>query len=306
MSTAIIVIAPILVFVTVALFAVALASPQSSPLQERLKAYGYDPRKYGGDLSQPFTARVVAPFGQWLMALVRGLTPGKLRERARGRLEQAGHPMSVGTFLVVRFVVMLALPILTLIPALLANRVNWLNIVVAIFLLYMGGRLPDIWLSFRISARHDKVRKALPDAIDLITVCVEAGHGLEAAIAKIGERTSGPLADELRRALAEIQLGKPRREALRDLSARAGVPDLQSFIAAILQADQMGVSIAQVLRVQADAMRIRRRQRAEELAAQAPVKMLFPLMLLVFPALMIVILAPAFIRIYGFFASGAM
>lgn len=302
--SALIVIVPVLIFITVALLAFALSAPQSSPLQERLKAYGYDVKKYsGGDLTQPFTARVLAPLLAWLAGLVRGLTPQKQRERAAARLYQAGQPMGVGAFLTLRFIVMVGLPIIALLPALLAGRLGWLNIIIALFLLYIGGRLPDIWLSFRISARQDKIRKSLPDAIDLITVCVEAGYGLEAAIDKVSERTSGPLTDELRRALAEIQLGKPRREALRDLSTRAGVPDLQSFIAAILQADQMGVSIAQVLRVQADAMRVRRQQRAEELARQAPVKMLFPLLLLIFPALMTVILAPAFIRIMGLFST---
>lgn len=297
-----IMVAPILVFVTVALFAFALAAPQATPLQDRLKAYGYDLKHYGGgDLSQPFTARVIAPMGQWLVRVVRGLTPKKLAERSQARLEQAGKPMSITTFLFLRLALMVLLPAMIVLPALLAGRMNWLIIIVGVFLFYMGGRFPGIWLSFRISSRRDKIRKALPDALDLITVCVEAGYGLEAAIAKVAERTVGPLTDEFNRALAEIQLGKPRREALRDLSDRADVPDLQSFIAAILQADQMGVSIAQVLRVQAEAMRVRRRQRAEELAAKAPVKMLFPLLLLILPALLLVILGPAIIQLMRFF-----
>ncbi len=297
-------VVPILAFVTIALLAFAFAAPQRSELQERLKAYGYDVKALsGGDLGESFSARILAPAATMLPRLVRGLTPDKMREQAVSRLDTAGGPMSVGTFLTIRFVAMLGLPTLLLLPRLIARDVALLHLVLAVVLLYMGNRLPDIWLSFRIDARRDKVRKALPDALDLIVVCVEAGYGLEAAIAKVTERTSGALSEEFRRALAEIRLGKPRREALRDLSARVSEPDVQSFIAAIIQADQMGVSIAQVLRVQSDAVRIRRRQRAEEKALQAPVKMLFPLFIFIFPVLMMVVLAPAAVKLSGFFAQ---
>lgn len=299
-------IIPILAFITVGLFAYALASPQAAPLHERLKAYGYDIRTYGGgDLTEPFTDRVIAPIGRWFLALVRGLTPQSMREHAISRLEQAGQPMSVTRYLVVRFAVMIGLPVGLLLSRLLARDIGLLHVLIGIFLFWFGGRLPDIWLSFRIDARRDKIRRSLPDALDLITVCVEAGYGLEAALAKVAERTGGPLAYEFNRALTEIRLGKPRRDALRDLSVRAGVTELQSFIAAILQADQMGVSIAQVLRVQADAIRIRRQQRAEELALQAPVKMLFPLFIFIFPTLMMVILTPAGIKIMGLLSKMA-
>jgi len=302
-SVAVLVIAvPILAFITVALAAVAFAAPRRSELQDRLRAYGYDVKSVGGgDLSEPFAARVISPAGRAVLAVVKSLTPDSMRESAVARLSQAGKPMSVGTFLTLRFVLMIALPVLLLLPRLLAGDIGWLHVIIAVVLLYLGNRLPDIWLSFRIDGRRDKIRKALPDALDLIVVCVEAGYGLEGALNKVTERTTGPLSDELKRALGEIRLGKSRRDALRDLSARVGVPDLQSFIAAIVQADQMGVSIAQVLRVQADAARIRRRQRAEEKAMQAPIKMLFPLFLLIFPTLMMVILAPAAVKLSAFF-----
>ena len=299
-----VIVIPIIVFVTVALVAVAFATPRRSELQDRLKAYGYDVKTISsGDLSEPFSARVIAPVGRAAMALVRSLTPDSMRENAVARLAEAGNPMKIGTFLTARFVLMILLPLLVLLPRLLARDIGWLHVIIAVVMLYLGNRLPDIWLSFRIDARRDQIRKALPDALDLIVVCVEAGYGLEGALNKVTERTSGPLSDELKRTLGEIRLGKSRREALRDLSERANVPDLQSFIAAIVQADQMGVSIAQVLRVQADAARVRRRQRAEEKALQAPIKMLFPLFLLIFPVLMMVILTPAFIKMAGFFAT---
>jgi tight adherence protein C len=166
-----------------------------------------------------------------------------------------------------------------------------------------GNRVPDFWLSTKITARRNAIVKALPDTLDLVVVCVEAGNSLEAGIARVAERLKGPLADELGRMLGEMSLGKLRREALRDLAKRAAVPDLQTFVAAILQADQMGVSIASALRVQADAMRVRRRQRAEEAAAKLPIKMLFPLLLMIFPALLVVILGPAAIYLMGLFGS---
>ena len=304
-SVAVLAIAiPIVVFVTVALLAVAFVSPGRSDLQDRLKAYGYDVKTISsGDLSEPFSARVIAPVGRALMALVRSLTPDSMRQNAVERLAEAGNPMRLGTFLTARVVLMVLLPALVLLQRILARDVGVQHLIIAVVLLYLGNRLPDIWLSFRIDARRDQIRKALPDALDLIVVCVEAGYSLEGALNKVTERTTGPLSDELKRTLGEIRLGKGRRDALRDLSDRAKVPDLQSFIAAIVQADQMGVSIAQVLRVQADAARVRRRQRAEEKALQAPIKMLFPLFLLIFPVLMMVILAPAFIKMAGFFGA---
>jgi tight adherence protein C len=297
-----VIVIPVLAFVTVALAAFAIAAPRRSDLQDRLRAYGYDVKALsGGDLSEPFSARVVNPAGDALVRMVRSLTPDSMRETAAARLSEAGKPMKVGTFLTLRFVCMLGLPALMLLPRILARDIGLMHVIMAIVLLYLGNRLPDIWLSFQIDGRREKVRKALPDALDLIVVCVEAGYALEGALNKVTERTSGPLSDEFKRSLAEIRLGKSRREALRDLSERVGVADLQSFIAAIIQADQMGVSIAQVLRVQADAARIRRRQRAEEKALQAPIKMLFPLFLLIFPTLMMVILAPAAVKLTGFF-----
>lgn len=294
---------PILAFVTVALVAFAFATPQRSELHERLKAYGYDVKAHGGgDLNESFSARVIAPAGGAMFGLIRALTPQTMREHARDRLDAAGAPMSVNTFLMLRFAAMLGLPALVLLQRLLARDIGLFHVATAIVMAYVGNRLPDIWLSFRIDSRRDRVRKALPDALDLIVVCVEAGYGLEAAIAKVTERTSGPLSEEFDRALGEMRLGKARRDALRDMSERIGETNVQSFIAAIIQADQMGVSIAEVLRVQADAVRIRRRQRAEELAKQAPIKMLFPLFFFIFPVLMMVILAPAAVRLTGFFS----
>jgi tight adherence protein C len=139
----------------------------------------------------------------------------------------------------------------------------------------------------------------LPDVLDLLTVSVEAGLGFDQAVVKVIEKFKGPLAEEFHRTLQEVRMNKPRREALRALADRVGIDDLTAFIAALIQADQLGVSIAKVLRIQSDQMRIKRRQRAEEQAQKASIKMLFPLIFFIFPAMFIVLLGPAVLSMMG-------
>jgi len=160
-----------------------------------------------------------------------------------------------------------------------------------------GFFMPTIWLGSRIRSRQDAIIKALPDALDLLTICVEAGLGFDAAMTKVTDKWDDPLALEFGRVGQEMALGKLRREALRDMANRMDVSDVSTFIAAVIQADQLGVSMAKVLRIQSEQMRLRRRQRAEEKAHQAPIKMLFPMAFLIFPALFIVLLGPAAIVI---------
>ena len=152
-------------------------------------------------------------------------------------------------------------------------------------------------LNSRINRRQDDVRKALPDALDLLTICVEAGLGFDGAMAKVTEKWENELSLAFSRVLREIQLGKLRREALRDMADRIDISEMTSFVAAIVQSEQLGVSMARVLRIQADQMRIRRRQRAEEKAQQAPIKMLFPMGVLIFPSLLIILLGPAAVQL---------
>jgi tight adherence protein C len=171
-------------------------------------------------------------------------------------------------------------------------------------LVALGGAglvVPYLWLINRIRRRQAIITKSLPDSLDLVTTCVEAGLGLDAALARVAEKVEGPFAEELARTLREVGMGRMRREALQELGERTGVPDLITFVNAVIQAEQMGTSIGQVLRVQADQLRVRRRQRAEELGHQAPVKMTFPLVLFIFPTLFLVILGPAGITLYETF-----
>jgi tight adherence protein C len=160
-----------------------------------------------------------------------------------------------------------------------------------------GFFLPHIMLATRVTRRQKEIRKAMPDALDLLTICVEAGLGFDAAMSKVAEKWETELSLAFARVIREVQLGKVRRDALKDMADRLGIAEMTSFVAAIIQSEQLGVSMARVLRIQADQMRVKRRQRAEEEAHKAPIKMIIPMALLIFPTIMIIILTPAAIQI---------
>jgi tight adherence protein C len=164
--------------------------------------------------------------------------------------------------------------------------------VILIFSL-LGFFIPDLLLSSKITRRQKAIRKSMPDALDLLTICVEAGLGFDGALAKVCEKWDDELSWAFGRVLREIQLGKLRREALRDMADRMGIPEMTSFVAAVIQSEQLGVSMAKVLRIQSDQMRVKRRQAAEEEAHKAPIKMLIPMALLIFPSICIVLMSPA-------------
>jgi len=251
------------------------------------------------ELQQPFFDRTVRPMAVRLSGIGRKFTSAKKIGRTEKRLAQAGNPGDLRTvdFLGMKVVVAGAVAGI----ALLLLGVVMGNIPFGFIAALAGGVIgffaPEFWLSRRIKKRRKLILLAVPDTLDLLTISVRAGLGFDAALGKVVEKTKGPLADEFRRALAEIRMGKARREALRDLSGRADVRALSNFIAAIIQAEQLGVSISKVLQVQSEQLRIERRQRAEEAAAKAPIKMLFPLVGCIFPSMFIVILGPAIILI---------
>ncbi len=172
------------------------------------------------------------------------------------------------------------------------------TLALVIILVAIGFFGPDAWLSRLIAARKKEMSLALPDILDMLTISVEAGLGFDAALSKVVKNFHGALSQEFFRFLQETQLGRSRRDAWRNLAERTNIPEVNSFVLAVLQADVFGVSIGKVLRVQAEEMRTKRRQRAEEIAMKAPVKVVFPLVLCIFPALIIVILGPAGIRIF--------
>ncbi|MBI3161941.1 MAG: type II secretion system F family protein [Chloroflexi bacterium] len=256
------------------------------------------------ELQQPFLQRVVIPFIARIGEISTRFTPQKLLQETTLKLELAGNPgrIDAATFLATRFVGAAVFGGLLLVIALASRTwpVGRIILVVSIFTL-LGFFFPQLWLQGRINSRQAEVRKALPDALDLLTICVEAGLGFDAAMSKVAEKWENELSLMFSRCIREVQLGKPQREALRDMSDRLGLPELTSFIAAVIQSQILGVSLAKVLRIQSDQMRVKRRQFAEELAHKAPVKMIIPMALLTFPSIMIILMAPAGFQIMGAF-----
>jgi tight adherence protein C len=252
------------------------------------------------ELSQPFSERVIIPVLNRIGEISARFTPQKAIQNTARQMELAGNPWPIdpATFLAIRFILGVALLGLTF----------WMFADSASFqtsdkLMLIGGGtiggfwLPQIMLSSRVTRRQKDVRKAMPDALDLLTICVEAGLGFDAAMSQVASKWETELSLAFSRVLREIQLGKVRRDAMKDMSDRLGIPEMTSFVAAIIQSEQLGVSMAKVLRIQSDQMRLKRRQHAEEEAHKAPIKMIIPMALLTFPTIMIIILTPAAIQI---------
>jgi tight adherence protein C len=254
------------------------------------------------ELSQPFSERVLVPLINRIGEFSARFTPQKAIQDTTRKMELAGNPWPIdaATFLAIRFILAVVLGGLAI--AAFAGSPSWSTNDKIMFIggaLLGGFYLPQIMLTTKITRRQKEIRNAMPDALDLLTICVEAGLGFDAAMSKVAEKWETELSLAFARAIREIQLGKLRREALKDMSDRLGIPELTSFVAAIIQSEQLGVSLAKVLRIQSDQMRVKRRQRAEEEAHKAPIKMIIPLALLVFPSIMIIILTPAVIQIMG-------
>jgi tight adherence protein C len=252
------------------------------------------------ELQQPFSERVLIPIMEKIGEISTRFTPQKLLQETTLKLELAGNPgrMDAATFLATRFVGAAVFGGGLLLIAVSARTwpVSRTILVVGLFTV-IGFFFPQLWLQSRINARQNEVRKALPDALDLLTICVEAGLGFDAAMSKVAEKWDNELSLMFGRTIREVQLGKTQREALRDMADRIGLPELTSFVAAVIQSQQLGVSLAKVLRIQSDQLRMKRRQFAEELAHKAPVKMIIPMALLTFPSIMIILMAPAAFQI---------
>jgi tight adherence protein C len=236
----------------------------------------------------------------WLRALALRLSPSGASGRLQHQLDLAGNPDRWNTDRILASKG-LSLVVFALIGLLFGAHHPLLLVVFAIIGGAVGFFLPDLLLYNAGLKRQALIRSQLPDAMDMLTVCVEAGLGFDAALAQVARNTTGPLSAELARALQEMQIGKTRTEALRSMADRTTAPELRSFVSALVQAGELGISIASVLREQAKEMRLRRRQRAEELAQKVPVKILFPLLLCLFPALFVVIMGPGVITVFNLF-----
>jgi tight adherence protein C len=255
------------------------------------------------ELLNPLRERAILPALRGLTDLGRRLTPTGYVDGIKKKFIYAGE---VGGDAVDRF---LAIRVLTIAAAVVGAPLLWafsgltgttrLFVVLLFILILVLG--PDASLNRKVEARQKQIRHKLPDVLDLLTISVEAGLGFEQALDRTVAAVPGPLSDEFSRMLGEVRAGSSRAQAMRALEERSNVMELRSFVLAILQADTFGVSIGRVLRAQADEMRIRRRQMAQELAQKAPVKMLIPMVFCVFPALFVIVLGPAMINIYDTF-----
>lgn len=254
---------------------------------------------FNEDLQEDFTVRVLKPMKNRLSTVIQKYTPVKKISTIERKLDYAGRPYdwNASGYLSAQYLTTMAL-------AVFAFVITWLSgasissQIMALLLGLIGGYLLfELMIENKIRTRQKEIQKELPDVLDLMTVSIEAGLGFDAAMQRVTEKAKGAIAYEFNSTLQEIRMGKTRREALRDLGIRTGVADLSRFVEALVQADQLGVSLGNVLRNQSDQMRILRRQRVQEQAMKAPIKMLFPMLLFIFPCIFVIILAPAIIQL---------
>ena len=274
------------------------------PVQARLTQLGTMQAKSLEELElqAPFVERTLRPLAAGLSARMSRIASTSFTEKTEKRLALAGNPgdLRVADWLGIKAIGAIIGGILFFFLFAVVGLLGFPFVIGAGFSVIgalLGYTIPEFWLGGRVKKRQKAIIMMIPDALDLLTISVRAGLGFDAALGKVVEKLKGPLSDEFRRALAEVRVGKARRDALRDIVPRTEVGPLTSFIGAIIQAEQLGVSISKVLQVQSEQLRIERRQRAEEMAAKAPIKMLFPLVGCIFPSLFIVILGPAIILI---------
>jgi tight adherence protein C len=244
--------------------------------------------------------RILLPSVRRVGSIGRRFTPVSVTERLGKELVYAGSPVGwdAERILAMKFLGIAVFAGGTFLLGRLAGFAPFRIFVMVGLGAYVGYYLPEWILRSKSGKRQKAMQRALPDALDLLSITVEAGLGFDSAVARVARQAGGPLGEEFHRVLQEMQIGKSRADALRDLADRTSIPELKSFVLAMVQADIFGISIAKVLQVQAREMRIKRRQRAEEQAQKVPVKIVFPLILCIFPSLFIVLLGPAIITIY--------
>lgn len=314
MSIVLVAFVILIVVGAVALIAVGMRdASEGDSLEDRLAEFaarGEQASLEEIELSQPISERIILPVARKMGEFATRFTPQNALQATARKLELAGNPRGLepATFWFMRLFLAVALAG-AIFFVLWRTEMNWSTsrkLLIVASMVGVGFYLPDLMITSRIQRRQKEFVKAMPDALDLLTICVEAGLGFDGAMAKVHDKWDNELSLAFGRVIREIQLGKLRREALRDMADRIGVPEMTSFVAAVIQSEQLGVSMAKVLRIQSDQMRIRRRQRAEEEAHKAPIKMLIPMALLIFPSICIVLMTPAFLRLMSSSLAGIL
>ena len=305
MLLAIVAAAALAAGVALVLYEVVHSSEERSTVRSSLRALNtyetVDLRQQ--ELLVPLSQRLLQPLGQSLLGMSRRFMPVGYMDRVREKLQKAGRgsPEDLDRFRAIRVLTVAAIPLVFLLVFVVLPLPPRTKVVVFGFLALLLGLGPDAQLNRSVAERQQEMRVKLPDLLDMLTISVEAGLGFEQALDRTVSTVPGPLSDEFLRMLGELRAGASRADALRNLDARTQVPELRSFILALIQADTFGVSIGRTLRAQADEMRVKRRQMAQEQAQKAPTKMLFPMVLCIMPALFVVVLGPAALN---FMSSG--
>jgi tight adherence protein C len=284
----------------------SLPNRNAVSIESRLTNFAERPRSLEElELEEPFYDRVVKPVIAGVTRFLGKLTPSQGMEKVRQQIILAGNPYNMGTseFMGARTMALVILGGVTFVLTIVMGAEPLQMLMFTAVGALTGYVMPVFWLRQRVKKRQKIILKTLPDAIDLMTISVEAGLAFDGAMQRVADKWDNDLSHEFQRAISEMRVGKSKREALHELVLRTGVPDLSTFVASIIQADQLGVSIAKVLRIQSEQMRIRRRQRAEEQAHKAPILMMIPMVFLIFPATYIVILGPAVPKILAAFGS---
>jgi tight adherence protein C len=290
---------------------VRMSLPRGSAvtIEERLSQFAERPASLEElELQQPFYDRVIKPMVAGVARLLGRMTPAQGMEKLRQQLVIAGNPYNMGTaeFTGARIMAMAILGGVTFFGTLILQAGPFNMLLYTGVMALAGYLLPVFWLRSKIKARQKVILKTLPDAIDLMTISVEAGLAFDGAMQRVADKWDNELGNEFRRAISEMRVGKTKREVLHEMVQRTAVPDLGTFVASIIQADQLGVSIAKVLRIQSEQMRIKRRQRAEEQAHKAPILMMIPMVFLIFPSTYIVLLGPAVPKVMDAFGGGGL
>lgn len=303
------VLAALLAAGAIATLNAALAKDETPDRLERalraLEQQGGGTEQLAAEADRPFADRVIEPMQARALTFGRRITGADQAERIRVKLEVAGNPRGWSVDRVVSLKVLCAVvfPVIPLAYGLLLGfGITWL-ILLAGAGLAVGFFAPDLYLYQTAYNRSDQIKRTLADAVDLLTISVEAGLGFDAAIQQVARNTTGPLAEEFSRVLREMQLGMGRSEALRALGDRSNVDDLKTFVGSMVQADAFGIPIGQVLRVQSNEIRVKRRQYAEAKAQQVPVKIMVPLVLCILPCLFVVVMGPAVLSAIDAFNS---
>lgn len=291
------------VFVSIVSLVMWAIGGRTATGESRLKQLASPSRARAVD--SPFSDRVLVPVLDTFTSWVVQFLPRKFVARIGQQLVTAGRPMSTQAFFTTLVVTSTLVPFAALSLLLLSNegRLSVMGVVLLLVSLALGIIGPLLWLRRRARARKAVIWGSLADAFDLVTVSVEAGLGLDAALRQVSQKLEGPLADEIGQMLREVGMGRPRREALEDLAERTDVPEVTTFVNAVIQAEQLGTGLGRVLRAQAMTLRVRRRQRAEAMARKAPVKLVFPLVLCIMPSFFIVTIGPVFVRLVSYLSD---